>query len=539
MEEKDKNNHAGDQPEENNRQEKEQSKLNRKMNRREILKGLATVPVIGVFAWGYYKKRKYDRVLKKVIRDELGMEYAPAVMGTGPASGRQLRLGVIGYGHRGPQLMKAAGFLPPSVIDDMRKAAEKNPMDKRYQDFMEQDDLNIVIKGICDIFDVHAEEQMAAAANLHKEGSEGKPAYPVKRYRTYKELMAADDIDAVIIAAPDHWHAPMTIEAARNGKHVYCEKPMTWNVPETYLVRDEVKKSGIVFQLGHQGRETESYIKAKEAVEKNLLGKINLIEVTTNRNSPNGAWVYPINPKASPLNIDWKQFIGQAPWHDFDLKRFFRWRCWWDYSTGLSGDLFTHEYDAMNQILGLGIPQYASGSGGIYYYKDGRTVPDVQHEVFEYPDRNLTLMYSATLASDKDRGKVVMGHDGWMEVGGTLNVYADRESDRYRDLIKSGKIDPSLPIYSYSPGKKNLDAITTATERYFAGRGLLYTYRGGKRVDTTHLHIKDWLESIRRGTQPSCNINRGFEEAITNQMGVIALRQGRRVEWDPDKELII
>ncbi len=539
MEEKDKNNHAGEQPEENKQQEEEQSRLNKKMNRRDILKGLATVPVLGVFAWGYYKKRKYDRVLKKVIRDELGMEYAPPVMATGPASGRQLRVGVIGYGHRGPQLMKAAGFLPPSVIDDMRKAAEKNPMDKRYRDFMEQDDLNIVINGICDIFDIHAEEQMAAAANLHKEGSEGKPAYPVKRYRTYKELMAADDIDAVIIAAPDHWHAPMTIEAARNGKHVYCEKPMTWNVPETYLVRDEVKKSGIVFQLGHQGRQTESYIKAKEAVGKNLLGKINLIEVTTNRNSPNGAWVYPIHPKASPLNIDWKQFIGQAPWHDFDLKRFFRWRCWWDYSTGLSGDLFTHEYDAMNQILGLGIPQYASGSGGIYYYKDGRTVPDVQHEVFEYPDRNLTLMYSATLASDKERGKVVMGHDGWMEVGSTLNVYADRESDRYRKLIKSGKIDPSLPIYSYSPGRKNLDAITTATEKYFAGRGLLYTYRGGKRVDTTHLHIKEWLESIRKGTQPSCNINRGFEEAITNQMGVIALRQGRRVEWDPDKERII
>jgi len=539
MNEKDKNMSTGEERKKETPPEEKPINTDKKVKRRVVLKGLATVPVLGVFAWGYYKKRHMDRVLKQVIRDELGMEYAPPVMSTAPASGRQLRLGVIGYGHRGPQLMKAAGFVHPSWIDSARTAAEINPMDKRYQEFMEQDDLNIVINGICDVFDIHAGEQMAAAANLKRLGSEGKPAYPVKRYRTYKALMAADDIDAVVIAAPDHWHVPMTIEAARNGKHVYCEKPMTWTVPETYKVRDEVKKSGIVFQLGHQGRQTESYIKAKEAVEKNLLGKINLIEVTTNRNSPNGAWVYAIHPKASPKNIDWKQFIGQAPWHDFDLKRFFRWRCWWDYSTGLSGDLFTHEYDAMNQILGLGIPQYASGSGGIYYFKDGRTVPDVQQEVFEFPDRNLSLLYSATLASDKDRGKVIMGHDGWMEVGSTLNIYADRESDRYRDLIRNGKIDPSLPIFSYSPGRKNLDAVTTATEKYFAGRGLLYTYRGGKRVDTTHLHIKEWLEAIRKGTQPSCNINRGFEEAITNHMGVIALREGRRVEWDPDKEVIV
>ena len=538
MEEKDQNLRAGE-GQEKKKDAAEGSSSGRKLKRRDILKSLATVPVLGVYAWGYYKKRRYDQMLKKVIRDELGMEYAPPVMPAAPSSGRQLRLGVIGFGHRGPQLMKAAGFVLPSYIDNVRKAAEENSRDKRYQEFMEQEDLNVVINGICDIFDVHAQEMMKAAANIERKGSEARLPENVKRYRTYQELMAADDIDAVIIAAPDHWHAPMTIEAARHGKHVYCEKPMTWTLPEAYAVRDEVKKAGIVFQLGHQGRQTESYIKAKETEEKNLLGKINLVEVTTNRNDPNGAWVYPINPKASPKTIDWQQFIGQAPWHDFDLKRFFRWRCWWDYSTGLSGDLFTHEYDAINQILGLGIPTYASGSGGIYYFKDGRTVPDVQQEIFEYPDRDLTLLYSATLASSKRRGKVLMGHDGYMELGSTLNVYADRRSDRYKKLIGQGKINPEMPIYSYVPGRKNLDAVTTATEQYFAGRGLLYTYRGGKRVDTTHLHIKEWLEAIRQGTQPSCNINRGFEEAVTNLMGIIAMREGRRVQWDPEKEQIV
>ena len=540
MEEKDKNLMAGEGQEnkgtENNT---DASSAGKKLKRRDILKSLVSVPVLGVFAWGYYKKHRYESMLKKVIRDEVGMEYAPPVMSPTPSSGKQLRLGLVGFGIRGPQLMRAAGFAHPTYIDKIRKAAEKNPRDKRYQEFMEQEDLNIVFNGVCDVFDVHAREAMETLANNKREGSEAKLPGNVKRYRTYQEMMAADDIDAVIIAAPDHWHAPITIEAARHGKHVYCEKPMTWSLEEAYAVRKEVTQAGISFQLGHQGRQTESYIKAKEAVEKNLLGKINLIEVTTNRNDPNGAWVYPIHPQASPDNIDWKQFIGQAPWHDFDLKRFFRWRCWWDYSTGLSGDLFTHEFDAINQILEMGIPQYASGSGGIYYFKDGRTVYDVQQEVFEYPDRNFSLLYSATLASSKRRGKVLMGHDGYMELGSTLNIYADRNSDRYKKLIAGGKIDPERPIYSYVPGRKNLDAVTTATEQYFAGRGLLYTYRGGKRVDTTHLHIKEWLEAIRKGTQPSCNVNRGFEEAITNLMGVIAMREGKRVEWDYDKEQIV
>jgi hypothetical protein len=112
---------------------------------------------------------------------------------------------------------------------------------------------------------------------------------------------------------------------------------LPWTVDETYEVRTAVKESGIVFQLGHQGRQTDAYQKAREAIEKGVLGPVTLIEVTTNRNSPNGAWVYPIHEDANAQTIDWKQFIGPAPWHDFSLERFFRWRCWWDYSTGLFG----------------------------------------------------------------------------------------------------------------------------------------------------------------------------------------------------------
>ncbi len=510
-----------------------------KIGRREVIKSLATIPVLGAFAYGWYKKRNYDKFLKESILENVNLDAVNPVFERKVSNKKQIRLGIIGTGGRGRALLKGAGFLRPEIIDDWIKGAEENETDHRYRDYLEQEDLNVVVNGLCDIYDGNAEKGLRACANIYRQGSDGKMGSKPRRYKTYKELLAADDIDAVIIATPDHWHGTISIETARAGKHIYSEKPMTWTVDETYEEIKAVKENNVVFQLGHQNRELESYYKAREAIKKDILGKVNLIEITTNRNSPTGAWVYDIPKDAGPDNIDWNQFIGPAPWHDFDLKRFFRWRCWWDYSTGLSGDLFTHDYDAMNQIFDLGIPHSAVASGGIYFYKDGRTVPDVLQMAYEYPERDLTLLYSASLASNKRRGRTIMGHDGYMEVGSDLKIYADSGSTKYREKIQEGIIDPSVPIFSYTPGMKKVDAITSPTEQYFAGRGLLYTYRGGKRVDTTHLHIKDWLDAIRTGSQPSCNIDRGFEEAMTAHMGTIAYRENRKVFWDPDKQVIV
>jgi predicted dehydrogenase len=452
---------------------------------------------------------------------------------------RQIRLGLIGYGIRGKQLAQAAGFAHPELIDSWIKNASENSSDNRYKEYLEQEDLNVVLNGVCDIFETYGRMAREAGANIYREGSDGKMGLSPKRYHHYLDLINAEDIDAVIIATPDHWHGPMTIAVANAGKHVYVEKPMTWSLEETYEVRKAVQENNVVFQLGHQGRQTESYFKAKEAVDKGLLGKITLIEVTTNRNDPNGAWVYPIHEDANPNTIDWQQFIGQAPDHPFSLERFFRWRCWWDYSTGLSGDLLTHEFDAINQILGLGIPHAAVSSGGIYYFKDGRTVPDVLHTVYEYPRQDLSMVYSATLANNRKRGRVIMGHDASMELGRDLIIKVDSRSTRYEAKIKEGIIDPALPLFTYSPGMQNVDAVTSPTEQYFAGRGLLYTHRGGKWVDTTHLHIKDWLNCIRNGGTTSCNIEQGFEEAIAAHMGTIAYKENRKVFWDAENEKIV
>ncbi|MCK9401128.1 MAG: Gfo/Idh/MocA family oxidoreductase [Bacteroidales bacterium] len=509
------------------------------MDRRNVLKSLVSIPVVGALAYAWYRKRKYEKYLRINIQEELKLSPEPPAYQDNPSQGKEIRLGIIGYGIRGKDLAVAAGFAHPGMIDEWKTGAVNDKQDKRYEDYLSQEGLNVRVTAVCDIFDTYGRMAQEAGANIYREGSGGKMSEAPKRYQNYLELINADDVDAVIIAAPDHWHGPMTIATARAGKHVYCEKPLTWTVAETYEVRKAVKESQVVFQLGHQGRQNESYLKAREIINQGILGKINLIEVTTNRNDPNGAWVYPIHPDAGPRTIDWQQFIGQAPWHDFSLERFFRWRCWWDYSTGLSGDLLTHEYDAMNQIFNLGIPHSAVSSGGIYFFKDGRTVPDVLHTVFEYPERNLTLMYSATLASNRKRGRVIMGHDGTMELGSSMTIFADRGSDRYKEKIESGIIDPDLPIFTYTPGLKNVDAITSPTEQYFAGRGLMYTYRGGKRVDTTYLHIREWLNCIRNGGRTSCNIDVAFEEAMTAHMGTLAYKENRQVFWNPDNEKII
>jgi predicted dehydrogenase len=529
--------------------------------RRDAIKKLASIPVLGAMTYGVYKKIQYDRA-RRNLGDIFGLEPVtpPSAMNIKPG-GKIIRLGIIGYGIRGKQLLRAAGFIEPALIDDWKEAARLNSNDTRYREYMEQESLNVEVTGVCDVFDTYAEAAVLSGSNIHREGASGTFGTPPKRYRHYRDMLAADDIDAVIIATPDHWHGTMAIDAARAGKHVYLEKPMSWTVPETYMIRDAVKQSGVVFQFGHQGRQTDSYLNAKQIIEKNILGPVSLIEVCTNRNDPNGAWVYPIHEEASPETIDWKQFegnkdrikeyldymqsnglmryVGPEPRDRFDLKRFFRWRCWWDYSTGLSGDLLTHEYDAVNQIMEVGIPYSATSSGGVYFFKDGRTVPDVLQTSFEFPDRDLTLLYSATLASERSRGKVFMGHDASMELSSSLIVKADPSSTRYAAQIEQGIIKPDTPLISYVPGQENVDAISSATELYFAQRGLLYAYVNGKRYDTTYLHIREWVECIRNGGTPSCHIDAAFEEAITAHMGTRAYLEARTMYWDKDKEEIV
>ena len=537
--------------------------------RRELLKGLATIPILGIFILNVLQKWRRDKLKKSnIMADFVQEKKAPSVI-SNLSNSQHLKLGIIGYGGRGAHLVRGAGFATKGWTDATYQNFKKNKLDKAFNTFMSQEDLNCSLVGVCDLFDVNADLAINASLNETRPG--GKPKQTATRYRDYKELLANKEIDGVIIATPDHWHSRITIDAAKAGKHVYVEKGLTRTFQETLDVYDAVKKTGIVFQLGHQNRQVEANDKAKQIIDQGLLGPINLVELTTNRNSTWGAWVWSIHPDANRKTIDWDTFQkpspNKIPFGEEALKRYFRWRCWYDYGTGLSGDLFSHDYDQLNQIMNIGIPKYASASGGNYFYRDGRDVPDVWHATLEYPDtfagnsssnRNqypaetgggpgMTVLYSATLSSNSSRGNRIMGHDATMMLGGMSNygnvggfsVTADRESTLYRDRLNNGVINSKYPIYNYSPGSKQIDGVTSATSQYFANKGLLYTYRDGKRVDTTHLHVKDWLDSIRNGIQPKCNIEVAFQEGVTCAMATESYLKGKRIEWDPLKRRLV
>src|SRR6056297_1586895 len=505
-----------------------------KWTRRDLLIGLGGLPILGAVWWAGAATAVGSRNKRSEILEQLNIKPSlpPAVPGIG---GNPVRIGVIGFGIRGEQLTRALGFATDEWKEEMRLAAEEDPNNKRLEDFEAQEPLNVKLVGICDVFDVRAEQFINSFSTDDNQ---------IKRYLTYKEMIQSGDVDAVVIATPDHWHAPMSIEALNNNVHVYVEKPMTHTVGETYALREAAEKSDAVFAVGHQHRQTLSFGTARDIVEKGTLGHVSLIQTNTNRNDDNGAWNYDIHAKASPETIDWEQFLGSAPKVPFNKNHFFRWRKWWAYGSGLSGDLLTHDYDRLNCVLNMGIPTSVSASGGIYTHNDGRNVPDVIQVNMEFPDfstgssqakgkeKGMTFCYSATLGNGFNRPTILMGHDATMELGNRLTVWPDGASTRYADMLEDGRMKPIVPIYQYDPAAGSTDAVSSATSQYFADKGLMWTYIDGVRVDSTFLHMREWLSVIKNGGNVSCGIKEGFDEAISAHMAGLSWKLGRKIEWD-------
>jgi predicted dehydrogenase len=457
-----------------------ESKIRKNMGRRDFLAGIASIPLLG---------SSHERSKKS---NSEGSEPSEKI--------DPVRLGIVGFGSRGEELVRASKL----------------------------EALNIEYRGVCEIFDSRMEHGVALA------GPEARA------YTHYIDLLESKDIDAVIIATPDHWHARMAIDAASRGKHIYLEKCMTRTPEEARALRDAVQKNGVVFQLGHQGRQRDLNHRARELISVGTLGEITLIETTTNRNDPLTGWTIPGDEKAGSGSIDWEQFQEPAEVKvPFSKERYYGWRNYWDYGTGMSGDLLTNEFDTMNMIMDLGIPESAIATGGLYAHRDGREVPDVFNASFEYPGKELTLLYSGTLASGIPRGTLVMGREATMELGRILSVWVDKQSIKYKSRIESGIIDPTSPLVNYLKPLDSVDAVSSATSKYFADRGLELTYSGGRAVNTTYLHLAEWIRCIRTGNTTSCNIKRGFEEAMVAHMATISYLEGRKVRWDAASENII
>ena len=236
------------------------------------------------------------------------------------------------------------------------------------------------IVAACDLYD----GRLTAAREYAK-----KEIFTTKDYRA---ILDRNDVDAVLVATPDHWHARITQEACAAGKDVYCEKPMSHTVDQAFTMIEAMQQHRRIVQVGSQCRSSIVYAKAKEIFSSGALGQVTAVEAAIDRNDASGAWVYPIPPDASEQTIDWNRFLGDAPKRPFDPIRFFRWRCFRDYGEGLPGDLYVHMLTGIHFIAGITAPPLrAAAMGSIFRWTENREVPDLIWTLFEYPDFRLSM----------------------------------------------------------------------------------------------------------------------------------------------------
>jgi predicted dehydrogenase len=376
----------------------------------------------------------------------------------------RLRLGVIGCGG-----MATAGHMRPLM--------------------REKDSLNLEFHSVCDLFDKRA----GAAAELT-----GAP----KQFRDYRRVLDNKDVDYVLIATPEHWHAQISIDAASAGKHIYCEKPMTWNVEQAKRVVAKIHASrDIKMQVGVQGMSDDSYEAANRYVKEGALGKVVLAQIDYSRNSAAPDYLStPPDPDIQPgVNFDWNAWLGGAPKRPFDADRYFNWRRYWDYSSGIASDLFIHRVTRIIKSLGLTFPQRGAATGGKFGWP-GATgdVPDTMNILLDYPE-GLTVQLISSMANNTSIEHMLRGHKA------TLTF------TREGFVIK-----PQAAV------DKDAQEITHQ--------------KSG--AENTVLHHKNLHNAIRSGEALKCPVELGYYGVVASQMGVQSLRQQKYMVWDRTRERI-
>lgn len=334
----------------------------------------------------------------------------------------------------------------------------------------------------------------------------------------YEQVLDDDSIDAVFVMSPDHWHARHVIESLEAGKHVYCEKPLTYTVDEGLEIAEAVERSGKVLQVGSQGISSPAEKMAAQMIQEGRLGRVTMVRANYNRNSASGAWIYPIPPDASEETVAWKKFLGPAPKHPFDLARFFRWRCYRDYSGGIATDLFVHLCTTIHRLMGTGAPQDVMAMGDLYRWGDSRDVPDTLNAILRYREG-----FTATLSSTFNNGSggtgfEFLGTEGSLSVGATtLTFTAERKLESTRWVTDSWPED-----------------LQQAYENSHAVRGPRVEpeetkLRGG---DATDLHVANFFASVRDGADNVEDVWAGHYAAACAHMVNLSATTGRKISWD-------
>lgn len=255
--------------------------------------------------------------------------------------------------------------------------------------------------------------------------------------RDYREILDRKDVDAVIIATSDNWHDRISIDAMNKGKHVYCEKPMVHKLEQGAAVIETQKKTGKVFQVGSQGVSSIVSEKARQLLKEGVIGDLVLVETWNDRQGGLGAWQYSIPLDASPATVDFSTFLRDAPRVPFDPVRFFRWRNYRDYGTGMAGDLFVHLFSRLHKVTGSIGPNRVYATGGLRYWKDGRDVPDIICGLYDYPataqhpEFTLQMRVNFVDGSGGSGRLRLVGTDGVLTLGGNSVKVERRKTPKY------------------------------------------------------------------------------------------------------------
>lgn len=367
--------------------------------------------------------------------------------------------------------------------------------------------LDIEIVALCDVY----QKRLNTAAKL---------VPGAKTYTRHEEVLQSPDVDAVFIATPDHWHAPITLMAMNSGKDVYIEKPMTHTVEESKVVAQRAKELNRVVQVGVQGLSWRRWHKIREIIQSGMIGQVVAVQGTYSRNDPKGDWNWPIDPAAGPdatgeEHIDWKQWLGSAPQIPFNADRFFRFRKYWDYSGGIATDLHYHVVAPYHLAIANDFPIRSGGMGGLWVYNDGRQTPDTFLTAADYPSKYSMTIQSSQVNENGPR-TMLRGTKATIHLSDEWEGPPSRQYD-YADIV------PESPYVEEFAKKYGGDMVRV----------------DGVGNDGDLLHVDNFLDCIRTRQQPNCPVDMGYKVMATIDLSVRSYRNGRVYYFDPEKEEVL
>lgn len=384
--------------------------------------------------------------------------------------------------------------------------------------------------------------QLVAACDLYSgrlERAKELFAKDIFLTKDYREILNRKDVDAVIIATGDHWHARMTIEALQKGKHVYCEKPMVHLIKEGAGIIAAEKASNKILQIGSQRVSSIIYAKARELYKSGEIGKLNMVNAIYDRQDALGAWQYTMPTDGSPETVDWDKYIAGMPKTPYDPKKFFWWRNYRQFGTGIAGDLFVHLLSGTHVITGSKGPKSIFSSGQLSKWKDGRDVPDVVTGIMEYPETaehpafQLTLQVNFISGTGGSELVRFVGDEGIIDVSG------DRLTVRHNILPKAPGIGgwDALGTYPQAMQDSILQQYNTkySSEDQKRPVKLDIIYKQPEGYDEHLAHHINFFDSVRSGKPVVENAEFGFRAAAPCLACNESYYKKKIIYWDAEK----